>query len=79
MVRTQLWVRLFPRRFFLLPRTNLLRNRASVAVAALLRRALSLGLNPKDNFRPLATTDSSLSCAPTIIVAVVAAVAVFLL
>ena len=49
------------------------------AVAALSRCALSLGLNPKDNFRPLATTDSSLSCAPTIIVGVVAAVAVFLL
>ena len=73
-----LWVRLFPRRFFLQPCACQLRYRAfvaAVAVAAFLRRALSLGLNPKDGSRALATAGSSLTCAATI-VAVVAAVAV---
>ena len=61
--------RLFPRRFCLPPCACQLRYRTFVvavvtaAVAAFLRQALSLGLNPKDGPRALATAGSSLSRA----------------
>ena len=68
MVQTYLWTRPFPRRFFLPPRACKLRYCTTVAfvaaaVAAFLRRVLSLGLNPKDGSRALATAGSRLSRA----------------